>query len=70
MSQPGLEQFCQLVLHEPALQAQLRETPDKPAFITRMLQLGTERGYSFTAGEVEAALAEARRSWTRRWSEQ
>jgi hypothetical protein len=70
MSQTRLEQFCELVLHEPALQAQLRATPDKPAFIAHMLQLGAEHGYQFTAGEIDAALAEARRSWARRWSEQ
>ena len=68
MSQASLEQFRERVLHEPALQAQLRATPDKPAFIAQMLQLGAERGYEFTAAEIEAALAEARRSWARRWS--
>ncbi|HEX6289773.1 MAG TPA: Nif11-like leader peptide family natural product precursor [Herpetosiphonaceae bacterium] len=68
MSQASLEQFRQRVLADPALQAQLRETPDKPAFIARMLQLGAELGYEFNADEIEAALAVARRAWTQRGS--
>ncbi len=70
MSYESLEQFRHLVLHDSALQAQLREAPDKPAFIERMLRLGTERGYTFTAEEIETALANARRAWTQRWSMQ
>ncbi len=70
MSQTSLEQFQHLVLHDPRLQEHLRETLDKPAFIARMLQLGAERGYEFTAEEIEAALASARRAWTLRWSTQ
>lgn len=68
MSQASLEQFRELVLHDPALQSQLRETPDQRAFIEQMLRLGAERGYEFTAAEIEAAVLAARRVWTRRGS--
>ncbi len=70
MSQENLEQFRQLVLLDPLLQAQLRHLPDKPAFIARMLELGAERGYEFTAEELEAALAAGRRAWNQRWNRQ
>jgi hypothetical protein len=70
IAQTDLERFCELVLREPGLQTRLRATADKPAFIAQMLQLGAERGYKFTAHEIDAALAEARRAWTRRWGSQ
>ncbi len=68
MSEASLEQFRQRVLNDPALQAQLRETLDKRALIDRMLELGAALGYDFTAAEIEAALATARRAWTQRRS--
>lgn len=67
MSERELEQFCQAVLAEPALQKPLRETPDLPAFIDQMLALGAERGYTFTAEEIQAKLRAMRQAWIERW---
>lgn len=68
MSRDRLDEFRDLVLHDPELQAQLRIILDRRAFSERMVQLATERGYHFTAEQIEIALAEARRDWNRRRS--
>ena len=67
MSEEHLERFRRAVLDSPALQALLRETPERRGFIALMLRLGGERGFDFTAAEVEQALSEARREWYGRW---
>lgn len=63
MSRDRLDEFRHLVLHDPELQAQLRAISDRRAFSERMVELAAERGYHFTAEQIEAALAEARRDW-------
>lgn len=68
MSRDRLDEFRDLVLHDPELQAQLRIILDRQAFGERMVQLAAERGYYFTAEQIEIALAEARRDWNRRRS--
>lgn len=65
MSRDQLDEFRDLVLHDPALQTQLRSIADRRVFIERLLQLGAERGYQLTAEQIETALAEARRDWSR-----
>ncbi len=67
MSLDSFEQFRTFVLRDPSLQAQLRETPDRDAFIRLTVQLGNERGYTFTAADVEAALRTSQRVWIERW---
>ena len=67
MAQTDLASFHQLVLQDTALQEALRKTVERERFVALMLQLGQERGYNFTAEEVEAALQAARRSWMERW---
>jgi predicted ribosomally synthesized peptide with nif11-like leader len=67
MSEEQLEQFRRAVLESPALQARLRETPDRQSFVALMLRLGAEHGYQFTAAEVEGAISAARREWYERW---
>ncbi|HEY0003429.1 MAG TPA: Nif11-like leader peptide family natural product precursor [Pyrinomonadaceae bacterium] len=67
MSQESLDQFRLLVLEDVSLQKQLRETPDRDSFLRLMLQLGEERGYSFTAETVEQALRDEHRAWVMRW---
>jgi hypothetical protein len=61
------ERFRQLVLEDLALQERLRGTPDLKAFVELTLRLGEERGYRFTAADIEAALRESRRAWLQRW---
>lgn len=68
MSRDRLDEFRDLVLHDPELQAQLRAILDRRAFVERMQQLGAERGYALTTEQIETALAEARRDWSQRRS--
>ena len=68
MSRDRLDEFRDLVLHDPELQAQLRAISDRRAFSERMVELATERGYHFTAEQIEIALAEARRDWNQQRS--
>lgn len=63
----GLDQFRQLVLREPSLQARLREPMELSRFVDLMLQEGKERGFDFTAEEVQQALSASRRTWLERW---
>ena len=67
MSLDSFEQFRTLVLQDPSLQAQLRETPDRDAFIRLTVQLGNKRGYAFTVADVEAALRTSQCVWIERW---
>jgi hypothetical protein len=67
MAGPSFEQFRRLVLQDPALQGRLRDTPDRGAFIRLTVQLGNERGYTFTAADVEDALRRSQRAWVERW---
>ena len=67
MSRESFEQFRQLVLRDITLQEQLRETPDRESFLKLVLQLGAERGYSFVAEDVEAAIHASQHAWRLRW---
>jgi predicted ribosomally synthesized peptide with nif11-like leader len=67
MSKESFEQFRQLVLQDTALQERLRETFDRETFITLVVRLGEERGYGFTARDVEAALRASQQAWLLRW---
>ena len=61
------EEFRQLVLQDASLQEKLRATHNLKAFLSLILQLGEDRGYIFTAEDVDDALREARRAWHLRW---
>jgi hypothetical protein len=63
-----LDEFRELVLRDPELQIQLRGITERHVFIERLRQLGAQHGYHFSAEQIEAALAEARRDWNRRRS--
>ncbi|HEX8088948.1 MAG TPA: aspartyl/asparaginyl beta-hydroxylase domain-containing protein [Blastocatellia bacterium] len=63
----SFERFRQLVLEDAALQERLRGTPNLKAFVDLMLRLGEERGYRFTAEDIEGVLRESRRAWLQRW---
>lgn len=58
MSRESLEQFYQRVLQDTALQEQLRSAPDRASIISRAVELGQQNGFSFTAQEVEEAIAQ------------
>lgn len=52
MSQENLEQFCQLVRENQALQDQLQAVSDLQSLIDQSVQLGQDNGYDFTPEEV------------------
>ncbi len=58
------EQFHARVLAEPILQRELIGVIERAAFVQRTVELGHSLGFRFLAGDVEAALVAARRSWT------
>lgn len=49
-----IEQFHQLVIKDSALKERLKQSSDQESFVKLAVQLGEERGYSFTPSEVEA----------------
>ncbi len=59
MASQELENFVKLVNQDPTLQEQLREAPDQEAGIKLVLQLGSEKGYSFTEADIRDFLAKA-----------
>jgi response regulator of citrate/malate metabolism len=67
VSQDNLEQFREAVLEDAALQETLRDVRDRKTFVALVMSLGVERGYDFTAEEVEEALRASRRAWLERW---
>ena len=67
MAQESLAQFCALILADAELQARLWQTSARADFIKLVVRLGAERGYEFTADDVEAALQTGRRAWLERW---
>lgn len=65
--QNNLTRFRELVLANPALHAQLRASPDEPAFIELSLQLAAENGYPLNAAGLQQAIIQKRREWLERW---
>lgn len=67
MSQESLEQFQQLILQNVTLQKVLRETPNLPAFLSLIVQLGKEHNYDFTVEDVQHTLRINQCAWLERW---
>lgn len=67
MSQTSLEQFCERVLENQSLQEQLRGITDKTTFLTSVVQLGAEQGFSFTIDEVNIAIRGNMQAWIERF---
>jgi hypothetical protein len=66
-SEQDFDAFRTVVLKDLSLQKRLRETPDVQSFLSLVLELGEQRGYSFTEGDVRAALTLGRLAWNHRW---
>src|SRR4051794_1934405 len=56
MSQENFERFRDLVLKDDSLQGKLMDISDYQTFTESVVKLGNERGFAFTALEVEAAI--------------
>ena len=67
MSQEQFEQFRNVVLEDVSLQKRLRNFTRYDRFIARVVRLGAERGFEFTADDVLEAINASRRSWIERW---
>jgi hypothetical protein len=66
-SEEDFDAFRNVVLEDLSLQKRLRETPDVQAFLSLVLELGEKMGYSFSEGDVRAALSSSRLAWNHRW---
>lgn len=60
MSKASLEQFYQEILKDQALQERLRTVTDRDSMAALAVELGKEKGYSFTIEEVQVYIDE----WT------
>ena len=63
----GWEEFRLFVLESPDVQAVLRETDDRRAFVDLVVAEGASSGFIFSAEEVEDDIHKARRTWFERW---
>ncbi|MBD2077121.1 Nif11-like leader peptide family natural product precursor [Phormidium sp. FACHB-592] len=52
-----LEQFNQVILRDSTIQEQLKVSTDQVGFAKLMVELGAEKGYSFTTADVEEQLS-------------
>ncbi|MBD2077122.1 Nif11 family protein [Phormidium sp. FACHB-592] len=53
----SLEQFNQVILRDSTIQEQLKVSTDQVGFAKLMVELGAEKGYSFTTADVEEQLS-------------
>ena len=69
MSRDGFERLRDAVLTDDSLQERLRASSAHAngAFVAQVVEMGTERGLQIAYGDVEVAIAEARRRWAERW---
>jgi len=58
-----LQRFQSIVLADPALQRELRLTPDRASFIALVVERARPYGCAVEAAEVEAALVAAAHEW-------
>lgn len=58
-------QFCRLLAEDPRLSHELQGVSDSQAFVARSVELGSERGLSFSAEHVRAAMRRGRQRWLR-----
>jgi hypothetical protein len=68
-SHSALPRFQAVVLADPALQRELRRTPDRASFVALVLERAREHGCAVDAPMIEAALDAGARAWTMHWIE-
>jgi predicted ribosomally synthesized peptide with nif11-like leader len=52
MSDSNLERFYGVILHDSAIQDQLKSSIDQDSFTNQLVELGSVNGYYFTASDV------------------
>jgi predicted ribosomally synthesized peptide with nif11-like leader len=57
MSVETVNQFYQEVMQEPALLEKFQSAPDQESLVNLAVEVGQQKGYSFTVDQVEQALA-------------
>jgi len=67
MSAEAFARFRNEVLADVDLQAALRDTTDRAAFVAAVVRVAAERGHAVTPDDVDAALTASRRVWLERW---
>jgi hypothetical protein len=67
MSQIDLTAFQNIVLQDPARQAELRELLDETVFTEAVCAAARACGLDVQAEDVQAGLQTARRAWIERW---
>jgi len=63
----ALEKFRAVVHADPALEQELRETPDRASFVALAAARAGAHNCPLAAAEIEAALDAAARDWMMRW---
>ena len=63
----GWPEFREEVLKDLSLQVRLREIEDRQTFVRLAVRLGAEKGFCFSADDVESAMRDGRRVWIERW---
>jgi len=66
MSETEFERFTLLVLADESLQEALRDLADRHDFITKVVELGSEREFEFNAEDVASAMRANYRLWIER----
>ena len=66
-SPEALDNFCNLVFEDAALQERLRQVIDRELFIDLVVRVGEEHALTFNAKDVDEALRANRRAWIERW---
>ncbi|BBD63710.1 hypothetical protein NIES4072_26340 [Nostoc commune NIES-4072] len=56
MMQESIQQFFQMASQDQELQSKLKAAPNREAYISLVVELGKEKGYSFTSAQVGSAL--------------
>jgi mannose-6-phosphate isomerase-like protein (cupin superfamily) len=65
-SQRQLESFQRMVIADPGLQERFRNESERDRFIALVVETGREKGFRFTATDVDAAIKANRRAWIER----
>lgn len=67
MSKEDFEQFHRMVLRDSSLQEHLRGIEWRDELIAAVIETGKQKGFDFTAEDVEDAFRENQRRWIERW---